>query len=326
MKKLRVALLIGGPSAEHEVSLASGRVVFRELDKGKYDVIPVLITKNGEWSLSPEELREKADVAFVAMHGEYGEDGTVQSFLKSIGVPFTGSDALSSALAMNKILSSRLFSAHGLSVPRFRAVHRHSKHLPDFDFDYPYVVKPADRGSSVGVSIVRRPSELHRALERAFYFSRDALVQEYIPGREVTCAVLDDGAGDAFPLPPTEIIPRLGGMFDYHAKYTPGATEEITPARFDNDTLLAVQEAALVAHRAVGASGMSRTDMIIGEDGILYTFEVNTIPGITETSLLPQAAIVHGLTLAELFDRIIEAGLRRHRSRLTTNDSLLTTN
>ena len=313
MRKLRVGLLMGGPSAEHEVSLMSGKVVSGTLDPEKYEVVPVIISRDGTWSIDVEDLVDDIDIAFIALHGEYGEDGTVQEILRSAGIPFTGSDVLPSALAMNKILFLRLLGARGFSVPRFVAVHKHEKVIDSFDhFGLPVVVKPADRGSSVGVSIVREPAELYVALQNAFRFSRDAIIQEYIPGHEVTCSVLDDGLSDAVPLPVTEIIPKNGGFFDYNAKYTPGATDEITPARLTDEGTELVQRTAVAVHRAVGASGMSRTDMIIGEDGDLYILEVNTIPGMTPTSLLPQAAKAHGLTLQDLFDRIIEGGLRKH--------------
>ena len=314
MNKLRVGLLVGGPSAEHEVSLSSGEVVKNALESAnKYEVVKVVIGRDGTWPMDIEELAEDIDIAFIALHGEYGEDGTVQEILKNEGIPFTGSDVLPSALAMNKILSSRLLKSTGISVPRFVVVHNHEKEIEPFDhFGFPVVVKPADRGSSVGVSVVRAPEELYVALQNAFKFSRDAIIQEYILGHEVTCCVLDDGLGDAVPLPVTEIMPKSGGIFDYHAKYTPGASDEITPARLTDEGTELVQRTAVAAHRAVGASGMSRTDMIIGDDRELYVLEINTIPGMTPTSLLPQAALAHGLTLPDLFDRIIEAGLRKH--------------
>ena len=314
MRKLRVGLLMGGPSAEHEVSLASGEVVGKALGSGnKYEVIPILIGRDGTWPIEIEDLADEIDVAFIALHGEYGEDGTVQEILKNQGIPFTGSDVLPSALAMNKVLSLRLLASKGIPVPRFVVVHNHEKEIEPFDhFGFPVVVKPANRGSSVGVAVVRTPEGLYSSLQNAFRFSRDALIQEYIPGHEVTCSVLDDGLGDVIPLPVTEIIPKSGGFFDYKAKYTPGASEEITPARLTDEGTELIQRTAVAAHRALGASGFSRTDMVIGEDGELYVFEVNTIPGMTETSLLPQAAEAHGLTLEDLFDRIIEAGLRRH--------------
>jgi len=311
-QKLKVGVLMGGPSAEHDVSIASGEVVMEALDKDKYEAIPIIITRGGEWPMDVDDLRDEIDVAFVALHGEYGEDGGVQEVLRDIGIPFTGSDVLPSALAMNKFVSSRLLAAHGLNVPRFIAVHQHEKTPDSFDhFGYPVVVKPADRGSSVGLSIVRSQEELYVALQKAFNFSRDVIIQEYIPGHEVTCAVLDNGLGDHIPMPVTEIIPRHGGIFDYHSKYTAGASDEITPARLSDEGTALVQEAAVAAHQVLGASGVSRTDFIIGEDGELYVLEVNTIPGMTPTSLLPQAAQAHGLTLTELFERIIEAGMRR---------------
>lgn len=311
--KLKVALLMGGPFRGHDVSLASGEAVAGALDPDKYEVFPVVITRTGKWPMSIEDVSANADIAFIALHGEYGEGGTVQEMLSEIGIPYTGSDVLSSALAMNKILSSRLFSSHGIQIPRFISAHRHEKKLDSFEhFGYPVVVKPADRGSSSGLSIVRTPEELYVALQKVFYITRDAIIQEYIPGHEVTCSVIDDGIGDAFPLPVIEIIPKAGGVFDYHAKYTPGAADEITPARLSEAGTQLIQEAAVLVHKAVGASGMSRTDMIIGDDGELYVLEVNTIPDMASTSLLPKAAKAHGLSLEDLFDRIIEAGMRRH--------------
>ena len=304
---------MGGPSAEHEVSLLSGEVIYGHLDREKYEVTPVIVTKDGEWPIGVDKLKNEVDIVFIAMHGEYGEDGVVQGLLRDAEIPFTGSDVLASALSMNKILSGRLLASHGLNIPHFIVAHKHegvSVGLEDLDF--PVIVKPANRGSSVGVTIVRTEDDLRSALEKAFGFSRDAIIQEFIPGREVTCAVLDDGLGDAFPLPPTEVIPRLGAMFDYEAKYTPGASDEITPANLHDDAISFIQEVAVITHRAVGASGMSRTDMIIGEDDVLYVLEINTIPGMTPTSLLPQAAKVHGLTFSDLLDRIIDAGQRRH--------------
>lgn len=304
---------MGGPSAEHEVSLASGELVKESLSPSKYEVVPVVIGRDGTWPVDVEDLADDIDIAFIALHGEYGEDGTVQEILKNEGVPFTGSDVLPSALAMNKILSSRLLTSQGISMPRFVVVHKHEKELESFEhFGFPVVVKPADRGSSVGVSVVREPEQLYVALQNAFRLSKDAIIQEYISGHEVTCNVLDDGLGDVVPLPVIEIIPRSGGVFDYHAKYTPGASDEIAPARLTEEGTELIQRTAVAAHRAIGASGMSRTDMIIGEDGELYVFEINTIPGMTSASLLPQAAQAHGITLQDLFDRIIEAGLRKH--------------
>lgn len=311
-RRTRVALLVGGPSSEHDVSLASGRVVYANLDKERYEIVPVLISRAGEWPVDPAHLKHMADIAFVAMHGEYGEDGVVQEMLKDAGIPYTGSDHMASALAMNKILSRRLFKAHGINVPESRVLEHYESFREDWsDIPLPAVVKPADRGSSVGVSIARTADEVKLALERALSYSKRALIEEYISGREITCGVLDDGMGRAFPLPVTEIVPR-SGLFDYNAKYTKGAADEITPARLPRRESGLAQAVALRAHELVGASGFSRTDMILGENGNLYVLEINTIPGLTENSLLPQAALAHGMTLGELFDRIIEAAFVKH--------------
>ncbi len=312
MRKMRVALFVGGPSHEHDISLISGRAVLEHLDEDKYEVIPVVISKSGKWPFPEDELNKMTDIVFIAMHGEYGEDGTLQGKLRDMDVPYTGSDVVASALAMNKILSSRLLSAHGINIPKFQVLHRNDGDKFNLEIQFPLVVKPADRGSSVGIDVVRTVSGLEDALQGAFVSGYDVIIQEYISGVEVTCAVLDDGAGDVVPLPPTEIIPKMGGIFDYSAKYIHGMSDQITPARFADDVIWHIQKTASVAHQVIGASGLSRTDMSIGEDGELYVFEINTIPAMAETALFPQAANAHGLTHTELFDRIIEAGLRRH--------------
>jgi len=310
--KTRVALLVGGPSSEHDVSLASGRVVYANLNKDRYQITPVLVSRRGEWPIEPKHLKDMADVAFIAMHGEYGEDGTVQEILKDLEIPFTGSDHMASALAMNKVLSRRLFKAHGINVPDSVVFNHYESAERDWsDIPLPAVVKPSDRGSSVGVGIARSIDEVKLALERAFTYSKTALIERYIHGRELTCGIVDDGMGHAFPLPVTEILPKLG-FFDYNAKYTQGATDEITPARILEKEAGLAQAVALRAHELVGASGFSRTDMILGEDGNLYVLEINTIPGMTENSLFSKAALVHGMTLEELFDRIIEAAFIKH--------------
>ncbi len=310
--KTRVALLVGGPSSEHDVSLNSGRVVHASLDKDKYEIIPVLINRKGEWPIEPKHLKDVTDVAFIAMHGEYGEDGTVQEILKDLGIPYTGSDHMASALAMNKILSRRLFRAHGMNVPNSVVFNTHESAERDWsDIPLPAVVKPSNRGSSLGVGIARTIDEVKLALERAFAHSKSALIEEHIQGRELNCGVIDDGMGHAFPLPVTEIVPKFG-IFDYNAKYTPGAAEAIIPARILEREAGLAQAVALRAHELVGAAGFSSTDMILGEDGNLYVLEIDTIPGMTENSLLLKAALSHGMTRGELFDRIIEAAFIKH--------------
>jgi D-alanine-D-alanine ligase len=312
MRKWRVAVLIGGPSSEHDVSLSTGKVVMDYLDRDKYEVIPVMIGRNGEWQTSPEELRNKADIAFIAMHGEYGEDGRVQKVLEEANIPYTGSGVIPSALGMNKIFSARLLKAYGIKVPDYVPVGKNDNiEKLKIPFGFPAVVKPVDRGSSVGITIVRKKEELPEALENAFRFSYDAMIQEYIPGRELTCGVIDDEY-ETIALPVTEIIPKAAAFFDYHSKYSPNASKEITPAEISPEQTKIVQEIAMKAHGYIGAYGMSRTDLILGHDGNFYVLEINTIPGMTPTSLLPQAALKYGLTFPELLDKIINAAFRRH--------------
>lgn len=316
-KKLRVAILKGGPSHEHEVSLKSAENVSRFLNAERYDHRHILIAKSGEWEVPLEELGRHADVAFIAMHGGYGEDGGVQLDLESVGIPYTGSRAAASALAMNKFLTLRLFQDAGLTVPFSLLVTKKEwETKPDSVMDqvryyvhFPAVVKPNADGSSVGVHIVNDRNELVNAVLHVLSFSREALIQTFIRGREMTCGVLDRGyAGSAFPLLPTEIVPRVSGFFDYRAKYEVGGSVEVTPP--ENLSLVyreRIQRAALEAHRLVGARGFSRTDMILAPSGEVFVLEINTIPGLTETSLLPQAAAASGISFAELLDTIIES-------------------
>lgn len=318
--KKRVAVLMGGPSREHSVSLRSGNKVIEHLHKEKYEVVPVLISANGHWEREPENLADIADVAFIAMHGKYGEDGTVQSVLDAVGIPYTGSNAPASALAMNKFVSGELFRRNGLAVPlsfyvtlqewKFEreAMFSKLKHYLSF----PFVVKANDQGSSVGVHIVRNWDEFMTAMYDAFTLSRAVIIQTFIRGREVSCGVLDFGwEGSEYALLPTEIIPRASHFFNFDSKYAEGGSEEITPARVPDYLLREIQHTAIVAHRAVGASGFSRTDMIIDERGIIFVLEINTIPGLTEQSLLPKAAAESGIVFEDLLDRIILAALEK---------------
>jgi D-alanine-D-alanine ligase len=319
-KKLRVAVLKGGPSHEHEVSLKSAENVSRYLNSERYDHRHILISKGGEWEVPLAELDRCADVAFIAMHGAYGEDGGVQLDLESVGIPYTGSNAATSALAMNKFLTLRLFHDAGLTVPFSLLVSAHEwETKPDSVMDqvryyvhFPAVVKPNADGSSVGVHIVRDRDELVHALLNVLSFSREALIQTFIHGREMTCGVLDRGyEGSAFPLLPTEIVPKVSGFFDYRAKYEVGGSSEVTPpANLSSAYRELIQRTAVRAHQLVGARGFSRTDMILAPSGEVFVLEINTIPGLTETSLIPQAAAASGISFPEFLDLIIDASLR----------------
>lgn len=308
---------MGGPSSEYEVSLATGENVLRHMNREKYDPAPVTIGRDGTWSLPPEDLIGKFDVVFLAVHGEYGEDGHLQMLLENLGIPYTGTGSKGSALGMNKSAAAKVFRARGLLVPEAIDIVRHGPWSDlKIPFDFPVVVKPMDRGSSVGVSIVRSERDLNDALCEAFHFSKHARIERYISGRELTCGVIEDERGD-IALPPTEIIPKQSLFFDYQSKYVSGASNEITPAHLAPGVIDAIRRAALTTHESVDGKGVTRTDMILGNDGRLYILEINTLPGLTETSLIPQECHAAGISLSFLIDKIIADALRRFRVNIT---------
>lgn len=347
---LRVAVLLGGTSAEHAVSLASGRQVLAALREGGHDVLPVLIERDGRWRVgatvpevtldtesgaapprerttrraSPREglarVAELADgdvdVVFIALHGPDGEDGAVQGLLALAGLPYTGSGLLASALAMDKLKTKELFRSVGVPVARDLVVTRQATvdaallDRVEADVGLPCVVKPVCGGSSFGTSVVRERAALAAAVEAALAEDSRALVEELVEGVEVTCGVLGGGLEPVLVLPVTEIAPEASGFFDFHAKYTKGACREITPARLDAVTTARVQELAQRAHDALGCEGMSRTDFIVRR-GEPVALETNTIPGMTATSLLPQGAAAADVSFTALVDRLVRSALVR---------------
>ena len=308
-KKLTVALLAGGQSEERKISLESGQQVFRALDGSRYDVLrydpaadlPLLAAQ-----------AEKIDVALIILHGRMGEDGTIQGLLDSLGIPYQGSGVLGSAIAMNKILSKQLYVQAGL--PTSPAMVADSSKPPAIssvieNLGLPVVIKPEHEGSSIGLTIVREAKDLLTAFENAWQFDRRCLVEKYIRGTEITAGVL--GNNDLMALPLIEICPdQRYEFFDYEAKYTPGATKEICPARISPELTEKAQEYARRAHNALHCRGYSRTDMILS-DHDFYILETNTIPGMTATSLFPQAAAKAGIEFPELLDRLIELALEK---------------
>jgi D-alanine-D-alanine ligase len=307
MKKRTVALLSGGISSEREVSLNSGNQVFEALDKEKYRVI-----RYDPKTDLPRLVAEAAsiDVALVILHGPYGEDGTVQGLLDLLGIPYQGAGVLGSAAAMNKLASKRLYAQCGLPVPSYQVIETESGFDADAclaEIGLPLVIKPVAAGSSVGMTIVREAGTLKPAVKTAFEFDRQVLAEAFVDGVEVTGGVIGNDAVEALPL--IEIIPGEGHeFFDYAAKYTPGATQEICPARIDADLTEKAQRYAVEAHKALFCRGYSRTDMIL-KDGEFYVLETNTIPGMTQTSLFPQAAAAAGMDFTRLLDRLIELAL-----------------
>ncbi len=308
---MRVAVLMGGLSSEREISLRTGNKVLQALDPARFEAFAVDPRPRSESTAWIETLaREPIDVAFVALHGRFGEDGTIQGLLELLGIPYTGSGVLASALAIDKIRSKRMYQTAGIPTPEFLVVTAEERADPETRarleaFGLPAVVKPSREGSTIGLSIVRDAGQMEPALELAFRHDREVLIERFAAGVEITAAVL--GNRDLQVLPLIEIVPR-SGFYDYEMKYTPGATEEIVPARIAAEHTVLAQELARSAHLALGCRGVSRTDMIVADDGI-WVLETNTIPGMTETSLLPRAAAAVGISFPRLVEMLIELAL-----------------
>lgn len=311
MKKLRLALIAGGKSSEREVSLKSGEQVYQALDKSKYEI------RRYDPRDDLERLVREApeiDVALVIMHGRGGEDGSLQGLLDLLDIPYQGSGILGSALGMNKELSKILYQHAGLKVPPAIFFNRHeapSAKEIEARLGLPVVIKPVNEGSSIGVTKAATLAELEAGLAAAFRYDNRVLVEQCIQGIEVTGGVLGNDNLTALPL--VEIVPSESyTFFDYEAKYKPGATTEICPARLDPEMTRKAQQCAIAAHRALNCRGYSRTDMIV-KDREVYVLETNTIPGMTATSLFPQAARAMGLEFPQLLDRLIELALEGRR-------------
>ncbi len=301
-------MLLGGPSSEREVSLKTGRAVASALRRQGLDVVEIDVGE--DLSRLVDQLKEvRPHVVFIALHGTFGEDGVIQGVLEYLGLPYTGSGVLASALAMDKVASKRLFSYHGIPVPRYTIFRKEGWTLPGEtpleELSYPLVVKPAAEGSTIGVSIVKEEEDLEGALKEAYKYGDTVLVEEFVEGREITVGILGEE-----PLPVIEIIPETG-FYDYRAKYTPGLTRYEVPAKLPRETAIMVQDMALLAHRALGCRDVSRVDFRLAEDGTPYILEVNAIPGMTETSLLPKAAAAAGISFEELVLRILESALKK---------------
>jgi D-alanine-D-alanine ligase len=311
MKKLTVALLAGGISSEREVSLQSGDQVYEALDKDKYQI------RRYDPKTDLGRLVKDAsgiDVALIILHGPYGEDGTVQGLLDLLGIPYQGSGVLGSALAMNKAVTKKLYENARLPVPPYIIYDRNDNVNEDAcvkQLGLPLVVKPVSGGSSVGMSIVRSAGDLQDALDKAIVYDNAVMAESYIAGTELTAGVIGNKKLKALPI--IEIVPNQSReFFDYEAKYTPGVTQEICPARIDDELTQRTQSYAKIAHQALYCRGYSRTDMIL-IDREIYVLETNTIPGMTATSLLPQAAQVGGLSFSQLMDNLIELALEEHQ-------------
>jgi len=295
LKTKKIAVLMGGLSAEREVSLNSGAAVLAALVAQGYRAVGIDVGRDLPQRLSAEQV----EVAFIALHGRFGEDGSVQGLLELMGIPYTGSGVLASALAINKVSSKVMFRAAGLTVAPYQVLRRGEKPAPACEL--PVVVKPSQEGSSVGVSIVREPGRMEAALAEAFRYDSEILVERFIDGREVQVGILDGQALGAI-----EIVPK-GEFYDFEAKYTAGMAEHILPARLPAAVYQDVLRQGEKAHAALSCDCYSRVDFLVTAAGECYLLEVNTLPGMTDLSLLPEIARGAGIGFADLVQRILMA-------------------
>jgi D-alanine-D-alanine ligase len=294
----KIGVLMGGLSSEREVSLASGAAVLKALaDKG-YDAVGIDIGRD-----AAEQVRKAGiGIAFNALHGKFGEDGAIQGLLEIMGIPCTGSGILASAMGMNKIVSKTLFKSYGLQVGPFLVVSRGDRdalRTAEKEIGYPLVVKPSSEGSSVGVSLVRTAGELEPAAKLAFQYDPEILIERFVKGMEVQVGILGERALGAIEIVPKDVF------YSYKAKYEKGGSDHFFPARVPQDVYQRTLDAGLLAHRALGCRGYSRVDFIIGHDGVPYILEVNTLPGMTATSLLPEIAQGAGISFPSLVEEIV---------------------
>lgn len=309
MTSRKVGVLMGGMSSEREVSLRTGEAIVAALVDRGHHAVPVYVDRDLDLVLRQERI----DVAFVALHGRLGEDGCVQGLLETMGIPYTGSSVLASALAMDKVKAKELFRLHNLPTPAYHVLGSADEAdvlAAHADFGFPCVVKPVREGSSVGVAIVHDAADFAAACERAFCFDDEVLVERFIAGQEVSVAVLGDRALGA-----VEIAP-LAGFYDYANKYTRGATEYHVPPRMSPERYRGVIAQAVRAARVLGCTGASRVDMIVSDSGNEFILEVNTVPGLTPTSLLPKIAHAAGIEFGELCEIMLAgAALASQRRR-----------
>ncbi len=296
LKKKKIGVLMGGISEEREISLKTGKAILDALKARGFHAIPIDAGRD----LGAVLRNKKIDIAFLALHGRYGEDGCVQGLLEVMGIPYTGSGVKASAMAMDKATAKKVMLHHKVSTPVSsiydgKAVSK---------IKLPVVVKPASQGSAIGVSIVRKPAALKKAIECAEGFGGKVLIERFIEGRELTVAILDGRV-----LPTIEIRPRKG-FYDYNAKYTKGMTEFLVPAPISRSVDRKVAKEALAAYSALGCSGAARVDVMLDRKGTPYVLEVNTIPGMTNLSLFPRAAAAAGMDYPALCEEMLKgAGL-----------------
>ena len=356
MVKLRIGVIFGGQSKEHEVSLNSAQSIIGALNKGKYDIIPIAITKNGYWligekgeqylssyagltsenavtlqqseslvSLNNQEkslvnfaegdANGKIDLIIPMVHGTFGEDGKLQGMLEMLGLPYLFSNTLASALAMNKPKTQIVAKNVGLNVLSYCTINKNEKYNLEEIVDrlsLPIVVKPVEAGSSVGIFIAKSIQELKKSIEEDFTYCESLMLEQYKKGRELTVAMMGNYQTKALPV--IEIIPQISDFYDYQAKYQAGGSKHVCPAEIPEEIKKKVQADAIKSFQAIGCRDLARADFIWSqEDNKIYFLEINTIPGMTSTSLVPEAAKVDGLDFPKFLDALIRIGLKRYK-------------
>jgi D-alanine-D-alanine ligase len=306
---MKIGVIYGGVSSEREISIKTGTGVIRALQEKQYNVVPIFFSDNRELVKRLADI--EVDAVYIALHGRYGEDGTVQGLLELLDIPYVGSNVLSSALAMAKHKAKESFRAAGLNAAEELIIQRESfqeSHLHAIPFSFPRVVKPSRDGSTIGVSIVGDEQEQREAIGLAFQYDETVIIEQFIAGVEVTVGVIGHGE-NVEALPVIEIVPKTK-FYDFEAKYKPGMSEHIIPARLSPELLLACQQAAIKAHLSLGCETYSRVDFIVDQSNSLpVILELNTLPGMTETSLFPDAARSIGLSYADMIDKLIQLSI-----------------
>jgi D-alanine-D-alanine ligase len=323
MSKLRVAVVYGGRTGEHEVSLNSAESIIRAMDPAKYEIQRILISKEGRWQpcpISPEPGgNPDIDVVFPVLHGTFGEDGTVQGLLELADLPFVGAGVLASSVSMDKEIMKRLCAASGLPVVDYLVVARNSQVACPLPFPFPVFVKPANLGSSVGISKVKSCTELEQAIQFAAEFDRKIIIERGIAGREFECSVL--GNEEPRASVPCEILPSRD-FYDYEDKYLLNQAQTVVPADLTPQQTREIQNLAVACYEAVDCEGMARVDFLLeSATGKFFINEINTIPGFTSISMYPKMWEASGLPYPKLIDRLIELAMERHETRKATRYS-----
>jgi D-alanine-D-alanine ligase len=299
LKGKKVAVLYGGTSAEREISLLTGKAVLDSFRRMNVDVVGIDVQGP---EVVDELKKHKIDFAFISLHGPLGEDGTIQGALEVLGIPYSGSKVTASAISMNKVMTKCIWLCNGIPTPSWKTVFSLEEGL-DLKVQLPVVVKPASQGSAIGVSIVKTLPEYEEALKNVFKLDKEALVEQYVQGTELTVAVLGGKA-----LSPIEIVP-VHEFYDFHSKYKPGQSSHVIPPRLPENVIEMCKVYAVEAARVLGCKGTPRVDIIVDKDHSPWLLEINTIPGMTETSLLPDAAKASGMSFDQLVQKIVELSI-----------------